>query len=139
MFIVCYRLLTLAITSIFTNQSFAKPKAWFAFVSQIYKIMINTFTTYCIAKVFCWLNFFVGTECNSAISGFFVVAQSYKLCAAGGELRNELLSTKIKFLAKEKRELTTRFAIARNGCYAFVLVYNHFVKLIASPSFVPSK
>ncbi len=26
---------------------------------------------------------------------------------------------KIKILAKRKRELTTKFAIARNGCYVF--------------------
>ena len=32
------------------------------------------------------------------------------------EVRNRLFSTKITFLAKRERELTTKFAIARNGC-----------------------
>ena len=35
----------------------------------------------------------------------------------GCELRNRLFSTKIIFLAKRERELTTKFAILPNGCY----------------------
>jgi len=33
-----------------------------------------------------------------------------------GELRNCVLSAKIKILAKRKREFTTKFAILQNGC-----------------------
>ena len=42
------------------------------------------------------LGLFVGTDCKSALSGYFLL--------------------KIKILAKRERELTTKFAIARNGC-----------------------
>ena len=53
------------------------------------------------------------------------------------ELRNELFSTKIIFLAKRKREFWTKFAIARNGCYTFGCVKRKkfYLKLIFSTTF----
>ncbi len=40
------------------------------------------------------------------------------------EVRNFYFLLKIKLLAKRERELTTKFAIARNGCYAFALYFS---------------
>ena len=53
------------------------------------------------------------------------------------ELRNDLFSTKIIFLAKRKREFWTKFAIARNGCYVFGCVKRKkfYLKLIFSTTF----
>ncbi len=48
--------------------------------------------------------------------------QRFAACRSG-ELRNRDFSAKIKFLAKDKREFTTFFAIFANRCCAFVLYY----------------
>ena len=58
----------------------------------------------------------------------------------GCELRKRDLSAKIEYLAKEKYELTTKFAISPNGCYAFGSIYSMFVHSnlfqLASPNLI---
>jgi len=49
--------------------------------------------------------------------GFGVIATSRGLASVANFGTNYFL-LKIKILAKRKRELTTKFAIARNGCCA---------------------
>ena len=47
----------------------------------------------------------------------------------GCEVRNRVFSAKIKFLAKRKREITTKFAILQNRCYGKLFLFLGFSEL----------
>ena len=46
------------------------------------------------------------------------------------ELRNDLLSAKIKIIAKSELEFTTKLAIARNRCYAQFFIFSPLTLLL---------
>ena len=68
---------------------------------------------------------------SSVFQGFCQRSRALRCC----EVRNFIFSAKIKFLAKSKREFTTKFAIAQNVCYVLVFYTNLVTQTL--PVFFP--
>ncbi len=76
--------------------------------------------------------------CHFVIFAAFFQHYTQRFAALRGcELRNRVLSAKIKFLAKRTREFTIKFAILQNRCYKpflFVIPVGKYFLIISCVS-----